>query len=83
VVAHQLVTASFFGRGGQNDDRLPSTSITTVDIEGTMFLNIENVKVPPSTSRSTKIGVAGSIIENTTVSVCTEIPTEIPTFMSY
>jgi hypothetical protein len=31
---------------------------------------IESVKVPPSTLRLTKIDVAGSIIENSTVSVC-------------
>jgi hypothetical protein len=31
---------------------------------------VESVKVPPSTLRSSKINVAGSIIENSTVSVC-------------
>ncbi len=37
-----------------------------------MFFYIETVKVPPSTSRSTKIDVpSSSIIENITVSVCT------------
>jgi hypothetical protein len=81
-------------KGGQNDDLLPSTSISTfnptgrrhslpfkkkvgsrgkcllpltfgkIEVEGTMFLYIESVKVPPSTSRLTKIDVAGSIFEN-------------------
>jgi hypothetical protein len=56
-------------------DRNERLTLTTLDLrEGRgrrhNVFYIGSVKVPPSTSRSTKIDVACSIIENSTVSVC-------------
>jgi hypothetical protein len=40
------------------------TTFGEVKVEGTIFLYIESVKLNPSTSRLTKIDVAGLIFEN-------------------